>query len=122
MAYMNRANTSVMVTSHPVPGRHWQIAADGAEPLWLSASELLYRFGTSWFLARVDPATGEPRGAPTLWTQDPRFSDTYGWSNRLTHDGGIAYVQGPPETSGPYLRVVPGWVAEARRAVQEGNR
>jgi hypothetical protein len=56
------------------------------------------------------------------WAKDPRFSDTFGWSNRTTPDGGIAYVQGPPVTSGTYLRVVPDWVAQARRAVREGNR
>jgi hypothetical protein len=104
-----------------VPGRRWQVAPDGAEPIWLAADALLYRLGPSWYLVRVDPATGEPRGAPEPWARDPRFSDTGGWSNRPSRDGGIIYLQGPAETSGSYLRVIPGWVAQARRAVAESR-
>jgi hypothetical protein len=111
-----------MVTSHPTPGRRWQVAADGAEPQWLASGQLLYRVGATWFLAKIDPATGEPLGAPHPWGKDPRFSDTSGWSNRLSHDGGILYVQGPPITTGTHLRIVPGWVAQARAAVKEANR
>ena len=51
-----------------------------------------------------------------------RFADTPGWSNRSTRDGGIIYVQGPPETSGAFLRVVPNWVSQARAAVAEANK
>ena len=122
MAYMNVVGTSIVVTSHPTPGHRWQVAADGAEPQWLAPGQLLYRVGATWFLAKLDPATGEPLGTPQTWGKDPRFSDTSGWSNRLSHDGGILYVQGPPITSGTYLRIVPGWVAQARAAVKEANR
>jgi hypothetical protein len=93
--------------SRPTAGRQWQIASDGVEPLWLSPTEVLYRAGVSWFVAHVNPETGEPAGAPTFWARDPRFSDTSGWSNRPSHDGGIIYVQGPAQTSTAYLRVVP---------------
>jgi hypothetical protein len=119
---MTMDGTSVMVTSHPAPGRRWQVSADGAEPQWLSTGELLFRIGAAWYVARLDPITGEPLGTPRPWGKDPRFSDTPGWSNRLSHDGGILYVQGPPITSGTFLRVVPGWVAQARAAVNAANR
>jgi serine/threonine-protein kinase len=122
MSYQNIQGTALGVTTHPVAGRRWQVASDGAEPMWLAADRLLYRLGASWFLVHVDPATGEPRGTPEPWAQDPRFSDTGGWSNRPSRDGGIIYLQGPAETSGAYLRIIPGWVAEARRAVAEVNR
>jgi hypothetical protein len=122
MAYMNVVGTSIMVTSHPTPSHRWQVAAEGAEPQWFAPGQLLYRVGATWFLAKLDPATGEPLGAPQAWGKDPRFSDTSGWSNRLSHDGGILYVQGPPITTGTYLRIVPGWVAQARAAVKEANR
>jgi serine/threonine protein kinase len=122
MAYMGTQGGAVAVTSHPVPGRRWQIAADGVEPQWLSAGELLYRSGTAWYIVRLDPSSGEPRGPSTEWARDPRFSDTAGWSNRLSHDGGILYVQGPEQTTGSFLRVVPNWVAQARAAVTGASR
>jgi serine/threonine-protein kinase len=110
----------VVVASYPT-GRRWQVAADGAEPLWMSATEILFRRGVSWYLARLDPVSGEPVGAPTLWGRDPRFSDTAGWSNRPSHDGGIIYLQGPEQVSGTYLRVIPNWVAGMKSAVDQSN-
>jgi serine/threonine-protein kinase len=112
----------LVVGSYPAGGRRWQVAADGAEPLWMSPTEILFRRGVSWYLARLDPATGEPRGAPTFWGRDSRFSDTAGWSNRLSHDGGIIYLQGPAQVSGSYLRVIPDWVTRMKAAVDEANR
>ena len=122
MSYMNLQGNAVLVTSHPVPGRRWQISPDGAEPQWLGEGDLLYRTGATWYRVRLDPATGEPRGAPEQWAKDPRFSDTSGWSNRPSRDGGIVYVQGPPITTGAYLRVIPGWLAQARAAAADANR
>jgi hypothetical protein len=112
----------VIVTSYPVARRRWQVASDGVEPLWLSSTEVLYRSGVAWYLARLNPVTGEPVGAATFWARDPRFSDTSGWSNRLSHDGGIIYLQGPEQVSAPYLRVVPNWVARMKVAVDGTNR
>jgi hypothetical protein len=92
------------------------------EPIWLSPYELLYRFGAVWYVARVNPETGEPLGAATLWARDPRFSDTSGWSNRPAHDGGILYVQSPEQANPTFLRVIPNWVDQMKRAVAEANR
>jgi WD40 repeat protein len=112
----------IIITPYPVTGRRWQVASDGVEPLWLSSTEVLYRSGVSWYLARLNPITGEPVGAPTFWARDPRFSDTSGWSNRPSHDGGIIYLQGPEQVSVPYLRVVPNWVDHMKAAVDQANR
>ena len=112
----------LVVASYPAGGRRWQVTADGAEPLWMSATEILFRRGVSWYLARLDPATGEPLGAPALWGRDPRFSDTAGWSNRPSHDGGIIYLQGPAQVSSSYLRIIPNWAAHMKSAVDEANR
>jgi serine/threonine protein kinase len=122
LAYQTLEGGRIEVTSFPVTGRRWQLASDGAEPLWLSATEVLYRKGVAWYLSRVNPETGEPAGAAAFWARDPRFSDTSGWSNRPSHDGGIIYVEGPAETSSSYLRVVPGWVARMKAAVDSANR
>jgi hypothetical protein len=112
----------LVVTTYPVAGRRWQVSSDGVESLWLSSTELLYRSGVSWYLTRLNPVTGEPAGAATFWARDPRFSDTSGWSNRVSHDGGIIYVQGPAQTSTSYLRAVPNWVAQMKAAVDKANR
>ncbi len=112
----------LVVASRPAGGRRWQVAADGAEPLWMSPTEIIFRRGVSWYVARLDPATGEPQGAPTFWGRDPRFSDTAGWSNRLSHDGGIIYLQGPSQVSGSHLRVIPDWVTRMKAALDEANR
>ena len=40
--------------------------------------------------------------SPVLWARDPRFSDTAGWSNRASHDGGIIYMQEPAQRSASY--------------------
>ncbi len=122
IAYQSLEGSRVLVTTFPVAGRRWQIASEGVEPVWLSATELLYRSGASWYLGRINPETGEPAGAPTFWGRDPRFSDTSGWSNRPSHDGGILYVQGPSQTSTSYLQVIPNWVDQMKTAVDGTNR
>jgi serine/threonine-protein kinase len=120
--YQTMEEGRVIVTGFPVAGRRWQLASAGVEPLWLSATEVLFRLGVSWYVVRLNPETGEPVGAPTFWARDTRFSDTSGWSNRLSHDGGIVYVQGPVQTTSPYLRVIPNWVAQMKAAVDSANR
>jgi len=119
--YQAGGASGVMVTSYPVAGRRWQVAADGVEPLWLSPTEILYRSGVVWYLTRINPVTGEPLGPATLWGRDPRFNDTSGWSNRPDWHGGIIYVQGPAEVSANFLRVVPNWVAQMKAAVAAAN-
>lgn len=111
-----------MVTTFPNPGRRWQIASQGVEPIMLSPSTVLFRQGAAWYSATVNPATGEPTGAPVMWATDPRFSDTSGWSNVPTHDGGIIYVQGPEQVSPGYFRVIPNWVATMKRAVDGAGK
>ncbi len=122
LLYESSDERRILVTAYPVAGRRWQVSSDGAEPVWLSSTEVLYRSGVDWYLARLNPLTGEPMGAATFWARDPRFSDTSGWSNRPSHDGGIIYLQGPEQVSAPYLRVVPNWVAHMKVAVDEANR
>ncbi|HEX7918362.1 MAG TPA: hypothetical protein VF454_03115, partial [Gemmatimonadales bacterium] len=121
ISFQTREGSQVMLTSFPVPGRLHLLATHGVEPLWLSPSEVLYRNGYAWYSVTVDPLTGEPRGAPKKWGEDPRFSDTSGWSNRPTWDGGILYVQGPAQLETTYLRVIPGWLGQMKRAVDAAN-
>jgi hypothetical protein len=121
VAYQDRDGRIMLGTFPPKPERV-QLAAQGVEPLWLSDTEVLFRSGVSWYLSRVNPVTGEPAGSPTLWARDPRFSDTAGWSNRVSWDGGIIYAQGPEQSSARYLRVVPNWVSQMKAAVDSASR
>jgi hypothetical protein len=120
IAYVNKPG-EIIVTSYPALGRRWQVTSSGVEPLWLSPSEVLYRSGVAWYVARINVQTGEPLGPATLWARDPRFWDTSGWSNRPSRDGGIVYVQGPSQTGSSFLRAEPGWVARMKRAVDAAN-
>jgi serine/threonine-protein kinase len=122
IAYQTVDESRVVVTTFPVVGRRWQVAVLGVEPLWLSDNELVYRFGAIWYSVRVNPATGEPLGAATLWGRDPRFSDTSGWSNRPDHAGGVIYVKSPEQPDPSYLRVIPNWVEQMKRAVDTANK
>jgi serine/threonine-protein kinase len=122
LAYQTNDANRLIVTSFPPGADRLQVGAGGVESLWLSATELLYRSGVSWYAVRFDPVTGEIIGAPVLWGRDPRFSDTAGWSNRLSFDGGIIYVQGPEQITAKYLRVIPDWVTRMKAAVDSANR
>jgi hypothetical protein len=56
------------------------------------------------------------------WFSDPRFSDTPGRSHQMLSDGRVLYLQGPAQTAAPYVRVVPGWVEQMKRAVDAARR
>lgn len=111
----------IIVSQFPKAARQWQVADGGVEPIWLSDTQLLYRQGVSWYSVAIDSVTGAPAGSPVLWARDPRFSDTAGWSNRASHDGGIIYLQEPAQRSAAYLRVVPNWVAQVKAAVDRAQ-
>ncbi len=122
ITYQTVDQSRIVVTTFPEASRRWQVATLGVEPIWLSDTELLYRFGASWYLVRVNPTTGEPQGAATFWGRDLRFSDTSGWSNRPDHTGGVIYVESPQQPDPGYLRVIPGWVDQMKRAVAKASR
>jgi len=112
----------LMITPNPATGQRAQVATRGVEPMWLSNTELVYRLGISWYVVQIDPATGELAGSPVLWGRDPRFSDTPGWSNRLSRDGAVTYLAGPEQSAARYIRVMPNWVTRMKAAVDSVNR
>ncbi len=120
--FSEAAGSRVVVTANPPGSWERQVAASAVEPVWLSNSEILYRGGFTWHSVHIDPATGEPAGSASAWGTDPRFSDTFGWSNRPDWHGGIIYLQGPDDIRATYLRVFPHWVARMERAADEANR
>jgi serine/threonine-protein kinase len=121
LAYSSTKSAEVVLTPYPSRDRRVVVTRDGGEPQWLSAGRLNFRSGLSWMEVDVNPVTGEVTGPPRRWFTDPRFSDTPGWSQHLTRNGELIYVQGPVRTGASYLRVVPNWVAAMKRAVDEAQ-
>jgi serine/threonine-protein kinase len=100
-------------------------SSEGAfgEPRWLSATELVYwECCASWYRVEVSGSGGNPAGQPTVWHTDPRSADTPGQSYKLTWDRGLVYVRTPEREPVTYLRVIPNWVEQMKRAVDEANR
>ncbi|HEY3934384.1 MAG TPA: serine/threonine-protein kinase [Gemmatimonadales bacterium] len=122
LVWQSQINGQLNLTSYPPGPRQQLVALGGVEPLWLSPTELLFRAGATWNLAHVNAATGEIDGSPARWGADPRFLDTPGWSNRVSWDGGIVYVQSTDVSDARFLRFVPDFVATMKAAVDKANR
>jgi Tol biopolymer transport system component len=130
IAYQNPGVTGVHLEPWPARDRRYLIDADGTEPRWASSSELVYLsqyraagvIAASVYRARIGPNASSPVVSRELLVRDPRFADTPGWSTATTPDGEVIYLQSPSENLGFYLRVVPGWVGQMKRAVDAANR
>ena len=122
LAWQSDITSQLNLSSYPPGSQQQLVALGGSEPLWRSATELLYRAGVTWNIVRLDAKTGMLAGPPTRWGVDPRFLDTPGWSNRWSWDGGIVYVQSPDISDARFLRLIPDFVARMKAAVDKANR
>ncbi len=126
IAYNDRSITSLWLEPFPRDGRRYQLAANRAgEPQWRSPSELAVQ--TTDLPQGVDrmtinTGTEPPEVVRRPWLVLPGFLETAGQSATLAPDGRIVYVRGAEETAVPWLRVVPRWVDQMKRAVDEANR
>lgn len=77
--------------------------------------------GTPIFGVTFDAGTEPPFGEPEVLLRDARRADTPGWSVAVTSDDQVIYLQTSERIDVSYLRVVPGWVDEMKRAVDEAN-
>ena len=122
LVWQAQGSGQLSITSYPPVSRRHIVAEAAVEPLWLSSTELLYRTGITWNVAHVNPATGDLIGSPTRWGADSRFLDTPGWSNRVSWDGGIIYVQSAEVSDTRFLRIIPDFVSRMKAAVDKANR
>ena len=130
IAYQSPGVTGVHLQPWPSLDRHYLVDAEGTEPRWASSSELVYLsqyraagvIAASVYRARIGPNASTPVGSRELIVRDPRFADTPGWSTATTPGGEVIYLQSPSENLGFYLRVIPGWVDQMKRAVDAANR
>ena len=130
IAYQSGGVFGVHLEPWPARNRHYLVDAEGTEPRWASDSELVYLsqhrsagvIAASIYRTRIDPNASAPVGSKELIARDPRFADTPGWSLAPTAGGDVIYLQSPSENLGFYLRVIPDWVKQMKRAVDAANR
>jgi hypothetical protein len=122
LSWRHQSNGEVLVAPYPSLDRRVHVTTTGTEPLWLSPTDLLFRDYPSWFRARIDAGTTDMVGSPQRWLRDARFADTPGWSNRILRDGSLLYLQGPEQTRAAFVRVIPRWTSQMKRAVDAANR
>lgn len=113
---------TLFVSSYPPNDTRITLAENAVEPLWLSSTDVLYRSGVTWYLAQLSAATGELTGPPRRWATNPLFTDTPGWSNRLSHDRGIIYMSRVDTSAVSYLRLMPDFFTRMKAAVAEASR
>ena len=111
----------------PARDRRWEVARNVIEPRSLSDNTLIFFSpdeGLDMPISRLynDPSSDPPVGATGTVVEDPRRANTPGWSVAITSDDALVYLQMPERLEGSYVRVVPDWVADMKRAVNEANR
>ncbi len=120
---LRRPGFEVALEPFPDGGRPFMVtAAGGQEPVWLSSTELTYRRGQSWYTVSIGDRPGDRPSEPRFWFRDPRFLDTSYMSHAPSRDGGVIYIQGMSPTTASFLRVIPNWLDEAKRAADAANR
>ena len=127
IVYALGGTRGLLLQPYPALDKRYLIDASGNEPVWQSATELLYTAQERGILivkrVVIDAASAiSPVGKPEVLIADPRFTETPGWSLGKLPRGGIAYVQSPSENLGYYVRVVPNWVTIMKRAVDAANK
>ncbi len=122
IAYLSTEADRDEVFLEPLPGREsrYRISV-GLDPLWLDATTLVYRRGTAWYTVRIARSGPRPYEEPQLWFEDPLFVDTWMRSQVAHPDGSIIYVRGSGRSTASFIRVVPNWVQQMKRAVANAN-
>ena len=98
----------IYVSSYPEPSRRIRVSADGGEEPRFSpdGSELIYRWGSQWFVSDV---TGEPEfhcGSPRLLFEGP-YINVSGYSWDISADGQrFLVIEGPEQNEAPAELVV----------------
>ena len=129
IAYSNAAIDAIMLQRMPSDGRRFTVAASGrygAEPNWLPNGQLTFMssLGREASIERVDidVTRSPPFFGRQQWVVIPDFRDTAGQSFAITPDGRVLYVRGDKVPPVRFFRVIPNWVDQMKRAVDEANR
>ncbi len=98
-------------------------AGTGYYPQWLSPSEFVTSTDEGHFdRIQVDASVRPPRIIRRPWFDAPRYVGIPAGGFALTSEGSVVYKEGAEIAPARYLRVVPNWVDQMKRAVAEANR
>jgi hypothetical protein len=120
MVFFER-NRDVVLAPYPWRGVRYTIGI-GLEPTWTREGDLVYwSRDLWWYQIHITPGSNPPFEPPRRWFNDPQFMNTYYRSHVHTADGQEIYLRGSGRNTGSYLRVIPGWVKQMERAVDEAK-
>jgi hypothetical protein len=126
LAYNSAEITELWIEPLPATGRRTQVATGNNEdPQWLSNSEFVftsYDAPIGFERVTVSSSANGPVVSRRRWFEAPRLVGTPGQTFAVTPDGRILYVEGAEVLPTRYLRVIPNWVSQMKRAVDEANR
>ncbi|MEJ2239113.1 MAG: BTAD domain-containing putative transcriptional regulator [Gemmatimonadales bacterium] len=124
LAYLSTESDRDEVFLEPYPSRERRYSVGaGLDPLWLDSTTLVYRTGDVWYKVRMGGSEQYPDIKPEFWFRDALFVDTWMRSQAAHPDGSIIYVQGTTgRNTASFIRVVPKWMEQVKRAVAEENR
>ena len=95
-------------------------------PQWISVSEFVAvtgrGVGRAFERIKVDASVMPPKITRRQWFYAARMVPIQAGSFALTPDGRVVFKQGEEIKPARYLRVIPNWVAQMKRAVAEANR
>jgi serine/threonine-protein kinase len=126
IAYSDPDLLAIWVSPLPATGQRYQVATGFlSEPQWRSNREIVINAvddSTTILRMGMDASRGTPVFTRLATIGMPGYVETAGVSYGLTPDGRIMYVRTAKDEPKRFLRVVPGWVAAMKRAVDEANR
>ncbi|MFN2316828.1 MAG: protein kinase [Gemmatimonadales bacterium] len=122
LAYNTPDFQSAWIEPIPRTGQRYP-AGIGDYPQWLSPTEFVVSLEEGRFdRVTVDATEGSPRVLRRPWFTVPQFVGIASGGFSLSPDGEVIFKQGEVIAPARYLRVVPNWVAQMKRAVDEANR
>jgi serine/threonine protein kinase len=132
IAYQNQSTPGIQLQPWPDLDRRYLIDPSGQDPQWASSTELVYwaflsdtatvSSGAGLYSVTIDPARDPPFEGPESIVSDAHFADTPGQSFEIMPDGDVVYKRSPTESLGYYVRVIPGFVEDMKRRVDDANR
>ncbi len=123
LVWADKAN-NMYLSPWPKLDRRWTLSTGQPyEPYWLPDGTLFIRQvdGRTYTMA-IHPGADPPNGPLTPRFDDARMGEGSGWSNSITSDGAVIYPLVPDQPYIDYLRVIPHWVRQMERAVDEANK
>ena len=122
LAYNAADFRTLWIEPFPRTGQRYAVP-NGDYPQWLSPSEFVTSIDAGHFdRITVDASAQPPRITRRPWFDVPRFVSIASGGFSLTPDGRVIYKQGGEIAPIRYLRVVPNWVAQMKRAVDAARK